>query len=551
MRCVGSSPAAAANALRNRRSGISDAEAIEPVVFDETDGLIDDSDIEPGTPDADHEEMRALDALVAVADALDAKRDRDPKVNHVKAILKQMLPDGAKPVIFCRFIATAEALGDELRKSFPLYRVEVVTGVLPPEERRARVDAMEEHEKRILVATDCLSEGINLQGLFNSVIHYDLSWNPTRHQQREGRVDRYGQRAKDVMSITIYGENSAIDGAVLQVIKKKADAIQKATGIAVPMPEDSDGLTAALMQALLLRSKTPRAQLVLDFGAPANRFEAKWRDAEEKAKASRARYAHGALRPDEVIPEWSKMRALNGGPQEVARFADRALKRIGSPLDRTGKVPLVHFHKLPDRLRERLELRGIHGSRRVTFADDPAPETMFVGRAHPLVAALAEGMTEGALDPRSASFTPLGRSGAWRTNAVAEMTTVLVLRLRFKLVTSGKTNRLLLAEEATGVAFSGTDREVSLNGTQALALLEHEASGNLDETAIKRQVGRALERYAAYEPAIGTYARERAAVLSDDHLRLTEAARGGATVEVEAVMPADVIGIYVLLPEGA
>ena len=54
---------------------------------------------------------------------------------------------------------------------------------------------MAEAEQRILVATDCLSEGINLQSLFDAVVHYDLSWNPTRHQQREGRVDRFGQPA--------------------------------------------------------------------------------------------------------------------------------------------------------------------------------------------------------------------------------------------------------------------------------------------------------------------------------------------------------------------
>ena len=52
------------------------------------------------------------------------------------------------------------------------------------------------HERRVLVATDCLSEGINLQEHFDAVVHYDLSWNPTRHEQREGRVDRYGQPSR-------------------------------------------------------------------------------------------------------------------------------------------------------------------------------------------------------------------------------------------------------------------------------------------------------------------------------------------------------------------
>ncbi|WP_028649417.1 C-terminal helicase domain-containing protein [Nocardiopsis sp. CNT312] len=48
--------------------------------------------------------------------------------------------------------------------------------------------------RRVLVATDCLSEGVNLQHYFDAVVRYDLAWNPTRHDQREGRVDRYGQR---------------------------------------------------------------------------------------------------------------------------------------------------------------------------------------------------------------------------------------------------------------------------------------------------------------------------------------------------------------------
>ena len=47
----------------------------------------------------------------------------------------------------------------------------------------------------MLVCTDCLSEGINLQAYFDAVIHYDLSWNPTRHEQREGQ--RGPLRSKD------------------------------------------------------------------------------------------------------------------------------------------------------------------------------------------------------------------------------------------------------------------------------------------------------------------------------------------------------------------
>jgi superfamily II DNA/RNA helicase len=97
--------------------------------------------------------------------------------------------DGYYPVVFCRYIATA-LRGRPPQEKFPHASIEAVTGELTPEERE-RVEDMGEADSRILVATDCLSEGINLQHLFTAVVHYDLAWNPTRHEQREGRVDRF------------------------------------------------------------------------------------------------------------------------------------------------------------------------------------------------------------------------------------------------------------------------------------------------------------------------------------------------------------------------
>jgi superfamily II DNA/RNA helicase len=103
------------------------------------------------------------------------------------------------PVVFCRYITTAHYVGKHLKKLLPDVTVEVITGEQPSDEREARVARLGEVEgHRVLVATDCLSEGINLQDLFDAVIHYDLSWNPTRHEQREGRVDRFGQTSPTV-----------------------------------------------------------------------------------------------------------------------------------------------------------------------------------------------------------------------------------------------------------------------------------------------------------------------------------------------------------------
>jgi hypothetical protein len=264
MRCVGSSPAAALSALRNRMS--SESDRLEPQIYDDDGDDEDAVDLEPGTAfDVDP----ALLALVKHAEELVGKPD--PKLAALIETLTPLIKKGANPVVFCRYLATAEHVRDGLRKVFPKLTIEAVTGVLTPDERRDRVADMasadeEKPVQRILVATDCLSEGINLQQLFDTVVHYDLSWNPTRHQQREGRVDRFGQPADLVRSIMMFSPDSAIDGAVLEVILRKAEEIRKATGVTVPLPEERGPVTDALMASMMLRRRgSPQLTLDLRF----------------------------------------------------------------------------------------------------------------------------------------------------------------------------------------------------------------------------------------------------------------------------------------------
>src|SRR5204862_2342935 len=155
-----------------------------------------------------------------------------------------------------RFIQTADYVARHLRAALGR-RAEVisVTGTLAAEEREQRVESLGEHERRVLVATDCLSEGINLQEDFDAVVHYDLSWNPTRHEQREGRVDRFGQPSKTVRATLLYGVNNPVDGAVLQVILRKAARIREELGVPVPVPDEGHTLTQALLKAVLLRRR--------------------------------------------------------------------------------------------------------------------------------------------------------------------------------------------------------------------------------------------------------------------------------------------------------
>ena len=231
-----------------------------------------------------------------------------------------------------------------------------MTGLLTADERRVQVEEMGEAEQRLLVATDCLSEGVNLQDLFDTVVHYDLSWNPTRHQQREGRVDRFGQRAPLVRTALLYSPDSAIDGAVLDVILRKAEAIRKATGVTVPLPEERGAVTGALMNAVLLRKKgKSHRQLAFDFGSDVAAVETRWRDAEEGERRSRARFAQNAMKPQEVAPEWKRWQRatgrqrrgspLHGTSHEQPQRPPRARQRHRSRASRASSQGRVRTHR--------------------------------------------------------------------------------------------------------------------------------------------------------------------------------------------------------------
>ena len=546
MRCVGSSPAAALSALRNRISNESDR--LEPQIYDDDSDDEDAVDIEPSTGfDTDP----ALLALVLQAEELVDKAD--PKLAALIDALTPLIKKGANPVVFCRYLATAEHVRDGLRKAFPKLAVEAVTGVLTPDERRDRVAEMasaddKKEVQRILVATDCLSEGINLQQLFDTVIHYDLSWNPTRHQQREGRVDRFGQPAELVRSIMMFSPDSAIDGAVLEVILRKAEEIRKATGVTVPLPDNRGPVTDALMASMMLRRGGTRQlalDLRLDDGTKA--MEVRWRDASESEKKSRARFAQNAMKPQEVAPEWEKVRTLLGSPADAKTFIERAMSRFGVPLEPRKTLLVAHVHALEAGLKERLTQRGLSGSVRLAMVE-PAPSgTALLTRTHPLTATLAEALVEASLDPEALSGLGIGRVGAWPTSAVPQMTRLALLRIRFKLTVHARKERLLLAEESALVALQGG--KIVASGEAARALLNTPATSDLASSARDRFIGKAKEDLPSLlDGPLADFVKTRAEELMQDHARLRAAAGSASRVTVEAVLPPDVIGLFVLIP---
>ncbi len=557
MRCVASSPAAAAQALRTR-AGLEDEVAEEDVqarVFDGAADALPEDDIEPPAPSEDE----ALAALITQAEEL-AGQTGDPKLKLLTDHVTQLVKDGYNPVVFCRYIATAHYLGQHLNAKLKGVTVGVVTGEVTSDERKVRVDELGDAERRVLVATDCLSEGVNLQDHFDAVVHYDLSWNPTRHEQREGRVDRFGQKSPAVRATLIYGANNPVDGAVLEVILRKAKKIGDELGVPVPLPDDGHSLSQALMKAVLLRNgeRDTKRQQSFSFVEmeEAKAIETRWRDAAEKMKRNRTVFAQRRLKPEDVLPEWRKSLAALGGREDVQRFTGRALARLGGALEPVGssgrrgfKTPLT---ALPEDVRERLEVEGLEGSLLIDFEYPPAPRCRPLQRSHPLVSVLAETLLERTLS--SLAFTEvndpgvLGRVGCWVAENVTSRTLVALVRLRHQLTSQrGTQATALLVEEATAIAWTGGPD--LLEGPDALALLSPVPISDPPPHVRERAVAQALGQLETRMSELDAFAERRAQALLADHRRVREAAEALGRYSVKALLPADVIGLFVLLPK--
>ncbi|MCC6623555.1 MAG: DEAD/DEAH box helicase [Deltaproteobacteria bacterium] len=579
LRAVGSSPAAGAATLRSRARSDSaeSAEQVDAVgrqtVLDLDDEAPDGADVVHGADlsdasSSDAVTKRKLAELAALADTL--RGDNDPKLQLAIAELKKLLKAGFSPIVFCRFIDTAKYLADELRSALgKKVTVIAVTGEDPPDARRQRVLELASEPQRVLVATDCLSEGINLQDAFDAVVHYDLSWNPTRHEQREGRVDRFGQPRPVVRALTLHGADNKIDRIVRKKLIEKHEAIKKQTGVSIPVPREGDTLVAELVGELLLRPKAAAAratQLTFDLGAPTHpgqlAFDAAldettdldrlWQAAADREKVSRSLFAQHGLKADEV---WAQVRAARdalGGEADVRRFVHLATQALGGHVVATEQRLGLTFDVVPGPLAD-----VVPDSKRITFLAGPdlseGVATATKGdlparlvRAHPFVAALSELVLAGALGPAWPD-APARRAAVIRTAAVPLRTVAYLLRLRFRMHLRAdrvEAARELLAEDVALVAF----RQGSAIDPGALASATPDA--NVPADVARAQLERALADLSTLEPALADLARDRARVLAAAHdgVRAVGKKKVTAATRVEPYLPPDILGVFVYLP---
>ena len=173
-------------------------------------------------------EVRALRAIRRLAKKLP---DRDPKIERLVTELRTVFAADPteKVIVFTEYRDTLEAVQARLEADTDLAgRSVVLRGGLTRKQRLARQEQFEQPATRVLLATDAASEGLNLQRCCRRVIHVELPWNPNRMEQRNGRVDRYGQRREPVLKYLYFPdspEEDVLDQLVTKIHRMSGDRV--------------------------------------------------------------------------------------------------------------------------------------------------------------------------------------------------------------------------------------------------------------------------------------------------------------------------------------
>jgi len=519
-----------------------------------------ESDSEPAdliaSVDLSAAEERTLKFLMDELSQLDNLKD-DRKAATTTSLLSKWIREGYQPVVFCRFIKTAAYLGrivgTELKKQFKDLHVEVITSELNDDQRKEIISEMGRYTRRLIFSTDCLSEGINLQEHFTALLHYDLPWNPNRLEQREGRIDRYGQPKEKVVTSLLFGKDNPMDGVVMRVLLEKARQIRKANGITVPFPENNQSIMDAILNAVILNPSASEdiQQIKIDFGE-----DPIVKESELKVTRAYDKAIHDEIKIRNLFSQNPIVKELNidadlketdealGNPQTVEDFVHDALSFLGKQMDTAKKGWRIYPQQLPEQL-------AIHipeeNNLKITF-NSPVPDGYYyIGRNHPFVEQLCHYLLGIAFVPTEKD--KVARAAVFGSESVKQKTVIVLYRAR-NLIKQKNGTHEFLAEEMLLWGYEGTP----VNGN----ILSHQQAKELLLTAtVRRDIDRVQqEKFLDNELNIinanmgkaDTLAKERSEKLVEAHERYRKALKG-KEYEVGAVLPMDLMGIYILLPE--
>ena len=371
-------------------------------------------------------------------------------------------------------------------------------------------------------------------------------------------MDRFGQQAPEVKACLLYGADNPIDGIVLDVLLRKVREIKRSTGINVPFPEDSQSIIDTITQSLLLNPdrRIQTHQTVVqatfdftDFGEAAAAKEKVTRRIDEAANremASRSIFAQNAIKAQEIEEDLRAVDEAIGDPHAVKDFVTSALNTLlGVQVFPEEKGFGIVTGNLPPQLAGLLPEGQLV---KVSF-ESPTPEGYhYLGRNHIFVEQLCQLVMANTV---AGEGKRAARAAVIRSRQVETKTTFLLFRCR-NVIQQGKGGHQIVAEEMILWGWRGIPKDCEyINHEQSRALLgEARASSNLSPEARASFLENETGLLAQMEGAFKELAEEQSKRLVAAHERFSALMDKQRYQVAYPILPMDLMGIYILLPEG-
>jgi superfamily II DNA or RNA helicase len=547
-----SSPDMAVEMLEKRKEKlINGDEEVETPSLEDT--LFEDLEFSSDIPRADllenldlqTDEIKQLIALQNEARSL-VRKEVDRKLETTIKLITQWIKEGYDPIIFCHYIATAHYVKKRLIEVLPKnVHIEAVTSEMADEQRREQIDLMGKSQgRRVLVATDCLSEGINLQEFFTAVLHYDLPWNPNRIEQREGRVDRFGQTAPEIKAYILYGEDNAMDTFVMEILIKKVREIQKSIGVSINIGENSKSIMAEAAKRILFNEKTSAVQSRL-FADTEETVTNELEVARKKGENLRSIFAHETIDPEAIKKDLEAVDEAIGDVDTVSGFVLGAVAQLGGVCKSDGIGYVLQPQNLPPHIRR---FFGSQQLIKISFVSPTPKGYKYIGRNHAFVEQLCHFLLAIAFEPHP-EFGKMARVCEIQTDAVSTRTALIMFRVR-NVIKEVAAHRESVAEEMYLWGYrSNAGKMETIDYSEAKKLLmEVKALSNLPVERQVQDIQEELKRFDSMKPQFIELANKRADNLVEAHGRFKDLIGGRRYEKATPILPPDVMGLYILIP---
>ena len=499
------------------------------------------------------------------------ENNQDNKVIELSKNVEFALNSGYNPIVFCQYIQTADYCKESIakylagNKKYKDVAVEVITSRLTDEDRKMKIDELSKTPRHVLVCTDCLSEGVNLQTGFNSVIHYDLPWNPNRMEQRNGRIDRFGQTEKEVAIFTLFDEETnPMDKIIMKVLYRKQNQIRKSLGIYIPIADNDSSLMESIMEEIIVLDtkkkfiQQPSLFSPDDFKETTEEHDQRIQRAVEIEKKSHTYFAHNtkAMDPTRLVESLNEAKKVIGDIYDTRDFVIGELRHAGINV-KEDKLPLCYsfqFVELEESLKPYFQrAMDRRGTVRISFASPTPKGYMYIGRNHVFVEDLSRGVVNDTINggPLAAC-----RAMVMETDKVNIATTVLLMRVRSVISETKHSDRQLVGEEMIFFGYKGKmeNHDFIPEKECRQLFLESQATGDIDLVTQRNMFNRRLQWVndeSALRQNTDDIATERANHLVQSFAQYRTYLSEAEYQVVKPVLPMDVIAAFVYMPKVA